>query len=91
MTRSHTARVVVYSTDACPFCEGAKTLLSKRGVPYTEIKKNRSVEDRDELVQATGGLSFPQVVIDNKAIGGFEELRALDRAGKLDRLLLPPD
>jgi glutaredoxin 3 len=84
------ADVTVYSTTMCPFCEAAKSLLKKRGVAFTEIKMSRSAEDRDKLVALTGGWSFPQVVINDNVVGGFEELRAVDRAGKLADLLTLP-
>ena len=81
------ADVTVYSTTMCPFCDGAKALLKKRGVDFTEINMTRSADDRDKLTELTGGWSFPQVVINGNVVGGFDELRAIDRAGKLDDLL----
>jgi glutaredoxin 3 len=81
------ADVTVYSTTMCPFCEGAKALLKKRGVPFTEVNMTRSADDRDQLTKLTGGWSFPQVVINGNVVGGFDELRAVDRAGKLNDLL----
>jgi glutaredoxin 3 len=81
------ADVTVYSTSMCPYCEGAKALLKKRGVDFTEVNLTRSADDRDTLTGLTGGWSFPQVVINGKVVGGFEELRAVDRAGKLNELL----
>jgi glutaredoxin 3 len=81
------ADVTVYSTTMCPYCEGAKALLKKRGVAFTEVNMTRSADDRDALTELTGGWSFPQVVINGNALGGFEELRAIDRAGKLDEAL----
>ncbi len=79
--------VTVYSTNMCPFCDGAKALLRKRGVDYEEIVLSRSAEDRDQLTSLTGGWSFPQIIIHGNVVGGFDELRAVDRAGKLDELL----
>jgi glutaredoxin 3 len=81
------AEVTVYSTTMCPFCVGAKALLTKRGVDFTEVNMTRSAEDRDKLIALTGGWSFPQVVINDHVVGGFDELRAIDRAGKLNELL----
>ena len=81
------AEVTVYSTTMCPYCEGAKALLRKRGVEFTEVHMTRSADDRDKLTELTGGWSFPQVVINDNVVGGFEELRAIDRAGKLSDLL----
>ncbi len=84
------ADVTVYSTTMCPFCDGAKALLRKRGVEFTEVNMTRSADDRDKLTSLTGGWSFPQVVINGNVVGGFDELRAVDRAGKLDDLLTLP-
>jgi glutaredoxin 3 len=85
------ADVTVYSTTMCPFCDGAKALLRKRGVEFTEVNMTRSADDRDKLTALTGGWSFPQVVINGNVVGGFDELRAVDRAGKLDDLLALPN
>ncbi|MBO0769292.1 MAG: glutaredoxin 3 [Solirubrobacterales bacterium] len=81
------ADVKVYTTTMCPYCEGAKALLKKRGVSYEEVNMTRSADDRDKLVELTGGQSFPQIVINQNVVGGFDELRAVDRAGKLQDLL----
>ena len=83
------SEVTIYSTTMCPYCEGAKALLKKRGVEFTEVNMTRSADDRDKLVELTGGFSFPQVVINGNVVGGFDELRAIDRAGKLPELLTP--
>jgi glutaredoxin 3 len=84
------ANITVYSTSMCPFCEGAKALLTKRGVEFTLVNMTRSADDRDKLTELTGGWSFPQIVVNDNLVGGFDELRALDRAGKLDELLALP-
>ena len=79
--------VTVYTTDACPFCMRAKTLLSKRGIEYEEINLARDPDGRAELVARTGMFTFPQILIGDDAIGGFTELLAADRAGTLRELL----
>jgi glutaredoxin 3 len=79
--------VTVYSTNMCPFCEAAKALLSKRGVAYEEINFAREPDSRDRLIEKTGGLTFPQILIGETNIGGFQELRAADQSGKLAELL----
>jgi glutaredoxin 3 len=79
--------VTVYTTDACPFCTRAKTLLSKRGIEYEEINLARDPDGRAELVARTGMFTFPQILIGDDAIGGFTELVAADRAGTLSELL----
>jgi glutaredoxin 3 len=80
-------QVTVYTTDACPFCSSAKVLLGKRNVEYTEINLARDPDGRSELAQKTGMITFPQILIDGESIGGFQELLAADRAGRLAELL----
>jgi glutaredoxin 3 len=77
----------MYTTDACPFCSSAKTLLAKRRIEYEEINLARDPDGRAELSEHTGMFTFPQIVIDGEALGGFQELLAADRAGKLPHLL----
>ena len=81
------ASITLYTTEACPLCVGAKTLLARRGIPYEEINLARDPDGREELVRRTGMFTFPQVVIDGQSIGGFLELRAADRDGRLKELL----
>jgi glutaredoxin 3 len=80
-------RVIVYTTDACPFCLRAKALLGKRGIEYEEINLARDPDGRAELVERTGMFTFPQILIGEQTIGGFNELLAADRAGRLTDLL----
>jgi glutaredoxin 3 len=80
---SEVPRVIVYTTEPCGFCRVAKSLLQKRNVPYSEISLAKDPVGRTELVQLTGMMTFPQVVIDEEPIGGYQELVALDRAGGL--------
>ena len=61
----------------------AKSLLAKRGVAYDEINLAKDPAGRSELVRITGMMTFPQVVIDGETVGGYQELVAFDRAGKL--------
>ena len=79
--------VTVYTTDACPFCLRAKTLLAKRGIEYEEINLARDPDGRAELVTRTGMFTFPQIMIGEETIGGFNELLAADRAGQLTELI----
>jgi glutaredoxin 3 len=79
--------VTVYTTDPCSFCSRVKQLLDARGVEYTEINMARDAAGRHELVQKTGMMSFPQVVIDGELIGGFQETLAADQSGRLRDLL----
>ena len=79
--------VTVYTTEHCPFCSSAKTLLAKRKIEYTEVNLARDPDGRAELSDRTGMITFPQIVIDGETLGGFQELLAADRAGRLPELL----
>ena len=79
--------MIVYTTDPCSFCSRVKQLLDARGVEYTEINMARDAAGRQELVQKTGMMSFPQVVIGGQLIGGFQETLAADQSGELRELL----
>jgi glutaredoxin 3 len=75
--------VTIYTTDRCPMCVGAKALLERRGIGYEEVNLSRDPDGRAELQRVTGMLSFPQIVIDGESLGGFSELLAADREGRL--------
>ena len=82
------ADVLVYSSDHCSFCDRAKSLLARKGVPYREIEISRTdIAARMKLVELTGRYTVPQIFIAGRPIGGWDELRALDREGELDGLL----
>jgi glutaredoxin 3 len=79
--------VTVYTTDNCPFCTRAKQLLDTRGVQYEEINLERDPSGRQQLVERTGMMTFPQVIVGDEIIGGFTETLAADRSGRLQELL----
>lgn len=79
--------VIVYTTDMCPYCRSAKALLDKRGVSYEEINLARDPDGRQKLSEITGMVTFPQIVVDGASIGGFDQLLAADRSGRLPELL----
>ena len=82
------AKVVMYSTAVCPYCQRAEMLLKQRGV--TEIEKIRIDLDpaqRDAMMQKTGRRTVPQIYIGERHVGGFDDLAALDRQGALAPLL----
>jgi len=81
------AQITVYTTEPCSFCARVKQLLAQRGVVYEEINLSKDPEGRSELVELTGMLSFPQVVIGDEVIGGFRETLEADRSGRLRELL----
>lgn len=78
--------VTVYTTIACPYCVRAKALLDARGIEYEEINLGRNAESRAELAQKTGMMTFPQILINDELVGGFDELSAADKSGKLAEL-----
>jgi glutaredoxin 3 len=75
--------VTIYTTSTCGYCVAAKNLLHRRGIAYQEIDVTGNAEKRGWLVQATGRRTVPQIFIRGEAIGGYDELAALDREGKL--------
>jgi glutaredoxin 3 len=81
------AEITMYSTDPCSFCSNAKALLAQRGLEYHEINLGRDPAGRAELVERTGMLSFPQIIIGGKVLGGFRELLEADRTGRLAELV----
>ncbi len=82
------AKVEIYTTPLCPYCWQARRLLKRKGVAFTEIDLWRRPGRRAEmLARADGRHTVPQIFIDGVAIGGCDELRALEAAGELDALL----
>lgn len=80
--------VEIYTTPTCPYCIAAKRLLIKKGVPFTEIDVSRDPDLRMAMTERAGGRrSVPQIFIGAAAIGGSDDLQALDHAGKLDPML----
>ena len=78
----------MYSTAVCPFCMRAEMLLSSKGVKEIEkIRVDLDPRQREEMVNKTGRRTVPQIYIGDTHVGGFEELAALEHAGKLDSLL----
>jgi glutaredoxin 3 len=80
--------IEIYTTRYCPYCHAAKALLKGKGVEYTEIDLGHDGERRDEMIErANGRMTVPQIFIGSAHVGGYDELHALERAGKLDPLL----
>ena len=82
-----TTEVIVYTTEPCGFCRQAKALLQSRGVDYREVNLAKDADGRADLVARTGQMTFPQVVVGERSIGGFRELLMADRSGQLKALL----
>jgi len=83
------AHVKLYTTPSCSFCIRAKRLLESRGIPFEEVDVGGDDALREEIMQRTGRRTVPQIFIDERSIGGFEELAALDAAGELAGLREP--
>jgi glutaredoxin 3 len=81
------ATVTVYTTDPCSFCVRVKQLLKTRGIEYQEINLAKDPDGRAELLQKTGMMSFPQVLVEDRLIGGFQETVRADQSGQLAELL----
>jgi glutaredoxin 3 len=79
--------VTVYTTDPCGFCRQAKALLAARGVDYAEVNLAKDPVGRADLVALTGQMTFPQILVGKRSIGGFRELIEADREGRLEALL----
>lgn len=83
-----TARVLMYSTAVCPYCQRAEMLLKQRGVAEIEkVRIDLEPERRNEMIAKTGRRTVPQIYIGERHVGGFDDLAALDRAGGLMPLL----
>ena len=80
-------KIRMYTTNPCGFCRQAKALLQSRGVTYDEVNLAKDPKGRADLVAQTGQMTFPQIVVGERAIGGFRELLEADRAGVLQSLL----
>lgn len=83
------ASITIYTTPVCPYCVRAKNLLKQKGITsYEEIDVSADAAIRDAMVERAGGRrTVPQIFIGDTHVGGFDDLAALDRAGKLEPLL----
>ena len=79
--------VQIYTTTYCGFCRQAKDLLTRKGVPFTEKDVTEDDAERERLTERTGQRTVPQIFIGDTHVGGYSDLDALERAGKLDALL----
>lgn len=82
------AKIEIYSTAVCPYCVAAKNFLAERGQRWEEYRVDRDPARRDEmLVRSNQRRTVPQIFIDGVHVGGFDDMVALERAGKLALLL----
>lgn len=81
------ANVVIYTKLQCPYCVNAKALLDSKGVTYREIRIDLDEAERETMMRLSGRRTVPQIFINDQPIGGYDDLAALAKAGKLDDLL----
>lgn len=81
------AQVKVYTKDPCPYCVRAIRLLNEKNIPFEEIDLTDQPEEIDRVKQKTGWRTVPIILIDDKLIGGYDDLKALDDSGALMPLL----
>ena len=77
----------MYSTAVCPYCVRAERLLEAKGVTVQKIRVDLDPEERIKMMERTGRRTVPQIYVGDTHVGGFDDLYALDQAGKLDPLL----
>ena len=80
-------KVIMYLTDWCPYCTRARNLLDSKGVAVEEIDVDAIPGAREEMMARSGRDTVPQIFIGDQAVGGCDELHALDAAGRLDPML----
>jgi glutaredoxin 3 len=89
MPENAMAALEIYTTRFCAYCSAAKALLKRKGISYSEIDVGSDIERREEMIQrANGRMTVPQIFIGSTHVGGSDELHALERAGRLDPLLV---
>jgi glutaredoxin 3 len=79
--------VTIYTTRVCPYCVAAKQLMKARGIAYDEVDVSTDDAKRTWLAQTTGRKTVPQIFISGAAVGGYDELAALDKSGRLAEML----
>lgn len=85
---SASGEILMYSTAWCGYCQRARNLFERKGAAYREIKIDEDAKQRDVMLERSGGRrTVPQIFIDERHIGGYDDLAALDRSGELDKLL----
>lgn len=80
-------KVVIYTKPFCPYCARAEALLTRKGVEFEEIIASMDPEKREEMRRRSGRMTYPQIFVGETHVGGFDDLDALERDGKLDALL----
>lgn len=82
------ANVEIYSGDLCPYCTRAKALLEKKGIAFTEYNVRRDIQHQQEMLKRSNGArTIPQIFINNRHVGGCDDLYALEKRGELNTWL----
>jgi len=84
---NNTRQIVIYSKEYCPYCRMARQLLDNKGVDYQLIDIEGKHELREHMIEKSGRRTVPQIFVGDHHVGGFDDLNALERTGKLDDLL----
>ena len=80
-------KIIIYTKNNCSYCDWAKQLLDAKKASYEEIYVDEEPDKLTEMVERSGRRTTPQIFINDKHIGGFDDLSALDKAGELEKLL----
>lgn len=82
------SKIIVYSKDYCPYCDRAKAFITSKGLKYTEVDITNDVKLQEEcFTKANGRKTVPQIFFGNTHIGGFDDMMALQKSGKLDEII----
>jgi len=81
------SNIIIYTSNACGYCNMAKQLLESKNAKYSEVRIDLDENQRAAMMERSGRRTVPQIFIDDLHIGGFDELKELENAGKLDSLL----
>lgn len=84
------AKITIYGSEHCSYCTAARMLLKKKGLSYEDVLITQDPAKREEMERLTGRRKVPQIFIDDRPIGGFDELYTLEQNGELDRILDEP-
>lgn len=82
-----TRQITIYTTEPCSFCARVKGLLKARGLEFSEVNLSKDLPGRVELAGRTGMMTFPQVLVGDELLGGFDETLSAVESGRLDELL----
>jgi glutaredoxin 3 len=82
-----TLPIIIYSSSHCPYCVRAKELLERKALSFTEILVDKDDKQREDMIAKTNRYTVPQIFIHDEHIGGYDDLYAFERSGKLEALI----